>query len=151
MNFLPMILGALVDVGKGYFADWQAARAGQRQINAAVVQNKIRLAESAQTHNQEWEMAALQGKDNILRRVSFLLWVWPLVWGYFSPESLQSYFVTLRDVMPDWYIQGFLGMNAAIWGLSSLKDLRASFVRIKPEQAPAPVADAVPVMNQAAP
>lgn len=133
-----LIIGPLIDLGRGWFADWQAKREGERRVHAAVVENRIRLAESAQTHNQSWEMAALEGRDNILRRVSFVLWVWPLVWGYFDAPGLQAYFSTLTTVMPEWYVYGFLGVNAAIWGLSTLKDVRGAWVRIPdaPNNAP---------------
>lgn len=131
------ILGPLLDIGRGFFDDWKAKREGERAVQAAVVQNRIRLAESAQTHNQAWEMAALEGRDNAMRRVSFVLWVWPLVWGYFDADGLRAYFLTLTEIMPEWYVYGFLGVNAAIWGLSTLKDVRGSFVRIPvPQDAP---------------
>ena len=83
-------------------------------------------------------MAALEGRDNLLRRVSFVLWVWPLVWGYFDAAGLQAYFSTLTAVMPEWYVYGFLGVNAAIWGLATLKDVRGAWVRIPDAPGPAP-------------
>lgn len=118
---LGVLLPAVVELVKGFFGNWQASQEDKRQIAAAVAQNKIRLALSEQEHNQEWEMAALVGKDNWLRRASFFLWSFPLAWAYFSPEAAKAYFNESLAGLPSWYIGGYLAVTGAVWGLSELK------------------------------
>ena len=116
-----MLLPALSGIIQGFFGDWQAKRQNQRDIDKAIADNKIRLAQSEQTHNEEWEMAALQGSDKWLRRVSFFFWSWPLAWAYFSPEAAKAYFTDSLSGLPDWYVGGYLAITGAVWGISALK------------------------------
>lgn len=118
---LTTIISAIVGLGQGFISDWQAKRENQRAIEKAVAENKIRLAQDAQTHNENWEMAALEGRDNWLRRVSFAFWSWPLAWAYFSPEAAKAYFTDSLAGLPDWYVGGYLAITGAVWGLSELK------------------------------
>lgn len=108
-------------IAGGWFDDWKASRENARQVEAAVAQNKIRLALSEQEHNQAWEMAALEGRDNWLRRVSFAMWSFPMVWAYFSPEAARQYFGESLAGLPEWYVGGYLAITGAVWGLSELK------------------------------
>jgi hypothetical protein len=118
---LTTILSAVIGIGQGWFSDWQARREEQRKIESAVAENKIRLALSEQEHNQQWEMAALEGRDNWLRRISFALWTWPLVWAFFSPGAARVYFSESLAGLPEWYVAGYLAMTGAVWGVSELK------------------------------
>ena len=118
---LSTFLAALIGVGQGWFSDWQQRRENQRNIEKAVADNKIRLALSEQEYNQAWEMAALEGRDTWLRRVSFAMWSFPLVWAYFSPGAAKAYFVDSLSGLPDWYVAGYLAITGAVWGLSELK------------------------------
>lgn len=118
MNFL---LAALVDIGKGIFTDWQAKRENQRQVEKAVAENKIRLALSREEHNQAWEMAALEGRDAWLRRISFTFWSAPLAWSFFDPAAAKAYFTESLAGLPEWYVGGYLAITGAIWGLAELK------------------------------
>lgn len=127
---VSFLLGLLVDLGKGVFDDWKSKREQARAIDKAIADNKVRLAQSTTEFNQAWEMAALQGRDDTLRRISFAIWVTPFVWGGISPATLRAYFETLGQVLPDWYVTGFLAMNAAIWGITSLKNVRGAFTTV---------------------
>lgn len=104
-----------------WLADWRQSRENQRQVKKAVTENRIRLAQSEQSHNQAWEMAALEGGDKWLRRVSFFLLSFPLVWAGFDPESARAYFSEALGVLPDWYTGAYIGVLGAIWGLSEFK------------------------------
>lgn len=108
------VVGSLVD-------DWRARRENARQVEKAVTENRIRLAQSEQSHNQEWEMRALEGRDNWLRRLSFGFWSAPLLWAYFDPAAAKAYFVDSLSGLPDWYVGGYLAITGAVWGLSELK------------------------------
>jgi len=119
-----MIWAAVVGFVTEFITDWRQGRENQRKIKKAVADNKIRLAQSEQSHNQEWEMSVLEGRDNFLRRLSFFLLSFPLIWAYFDPMGARAYFTDALGALPDWYIQAYLGVLAAIWGLSELRKVR---------------------------
>lgn len=106
---------------QSWVTDWQASRENQRAVEKAVTENRIRLAESEQTHNQEWEMRALEGRDTWLRRASFAAWSAPLVWAYVNPEGARLYFTQSLGALPDWYVGGYLAITGAVWGIAELK------------------------------
>lgn len=112
---------ALVEMGKGWFSDWQASKQNQREVERAVAENRIRLAQAAETHNQEWEMRALEGRDNFLRRASFVIWSAPLLWAAFDAPGASAFFRESLAALPEWYVGGYLAVTGAIWGLAELK------------------------------
>jgi hypothetical protein len=67
-------------------------------------------------------MANLTDKDKWLRRISFGIFVFPLVWAAFDPVAVQAYFQVALTVMPEWYVQIVLSMVGGIWGISVLKN-----------------------------
>lgn len=117
----PTIIAAAIEIGRGFFDNWKAGKDDARKVAAAVAENRIRLAQSEQTHNQEWEMRALEGRDAWLRRVSFLMWSLPLLWAYFDPSAARQYFSESLAGLPEWYVAGYLAITGAVWGLSELK------------------------------
>ena len=108
------LFGSFVD-------DWKAKRENQREIERAVTDNKIRLAQDAQTHNEAWEMAALEGKDNLLRRSSFLIWSAPMLWAAYDAQAAAQFFGVALAALPDWYVAGYLAISGAVWGIAELK------------------------------
>jgi len=118
---LALLLPALSGIVQGFFSNWKASQEDARKVAAAVTENRMRLALSEQEHNQEWEMRALEGKDNFLRRISFVCWSAPLIWAYFSPAAAKAYFEESLAGLPDWYVGGYLAITGAIWGISELK------------------------------
>lgn len=115
------LLGILGGVASGLFGDWQAARQNAREVSRAVTENKIRLAANEQTHNEAWEMSALEGRDVLLRRASFMAWSVPLVWAAFDAEGAAQYFRVALSALPEWYVAGYLSITGAIWGIAELK------------------------------
>lgn len=113
--------GALVDIVKGWFSGYQAKRQNQMDIEKAIAENKIRLAQSEQSHNEAWEMAALQGGDKMLRRASFVAWSAPLVWAAYDPAGAAAYFRDALGALPEWYVAGYLAISGAVWGIAELK------------------------------
>lgn len=120
---IPLV-GALFEIGKEFVTDWRQEKANKRKIKAAVAENKIRLAQSEQTHNQQWEMTALEGRDTFLRRFSFSLLTFPLIWAGFDPEGAQQYFTEALGALPDWYVWAYTSVLGAIWGLTELRRLK---------------------------
>ena len=95
---------------------------GEQDIKKAEKENKARLQRDTNTNNHEWEMANLTDKDKWLRRISFAVFVFPLIWAAFDPVAVQTYFQVALTVMPEWYIQIVLSMVGGIWGISVLKN-----------------------------
>jgi hypothetical protein len=118
---MSIVLTFLAGLAGDWFKDWKAGRENQRAVEKAVTDNRIRLAESEQTHNQEWEMRALEGRDAFLRRASFTAWSAPLLWAYFDPTGAALYFSQSLGALPDWYVGGYLAITGAVWGVSELK------------------------------
>ena len=118
---IAALLAIAGQVAGSFVEDWKAKRENARQVERAVTENRIRLAQSEQTHNQEWEMRALEGRDSWLRRVSFFMWSAPLLWAYFDPAGAKAYFTESLAGLPEWYVGGYLAITGAVWGLSELK------------------------------
>jgi len=112
---------AIIGIVTGWFQSWQQRQERQQRVEEAVTENKIRLAQDAQTHNENWEMAALAGRDNFMRRVSFGMWSAPFLWALFDPAAVREFFTVSLAALPEWYVAGYLGMTGAIWGLAELK------------------------------
>ncbi len=117
-------LDFILKIGETFVNNWTDGQKNKRAIQAAVATNKIRLAQSEQSHNSAWEMAQLAGKDNLLRRVSFLLLSIPFVVAIFNPQAVQAYFTIAIASVPDWYQWAYVSILGAIWGLSSFKNFR---------------------------
>lgn len=115
------IFNLLGGIATSFVTNWQAKQQNQRDIEKAVAENKIRLAQGAQTHNENWEMSVLEGRDNFLRRVSFLIWSAPMLYSAYDPQAAGRFFHDALGALPDWYIVGYLAISGAVWGLSELK------------------------------
>ena len=95
---------------------------GEQDIKKAEKENKARLLRDTNSNNHEWEMANLTDKDKWLRRISFAVFVFPLIWAAFDPVAVQTYFDVALQALPSWYIQIVLSMVGGIWGISVLKN-----------------------------
>jgi len=115
------MIGAIIELGREIIGGIIDSQKQKRKIAAAIAENKARLALAKESHNSEWEMAALQGRDRWIRRGSFAVLSSPLIWAAIDPDGASSYFTGALDGLPDWYIQAYLGMTAAIWGLAELR------------------------------
>jgi|TARA_R110000803_G_scaffold179734_1_gene242120 hypothetical protein len=115
MGLFSGILGPIVNGVKDYVMS-------EQEMKKAEKQNKARLLLDTNSNNHDWEMANLTDKDKWLRRISFGVFVFPLIWAAFDPIAVQAYFQVALTVMPDWYIQIVLSMVGGIWGISVLKN-----------------------------
>lgn len=106
-----------------WLTDWMAKRTDARDVARAVTENRIRLASSEQSHNQEWEMRAMTGADVWLRRLSFAAWSAPMVWAYADPAGAAQYFTVSLAGLPDWYVGGYLAITGAVWGIAEMRAL----------------------------
>jgi len=115
------LIGLGVDLGKGFFSDYKEGRENKRKVSAAVAAHKIKLAESNQSHNQNWELEQIQGKDSLLRRFSFFMLSMPFMVAIFSPEKVRDYFEVAISAVPEWYQYAYMVILGAIWGVSEFK------------------------------
>tara|TARA_R110000851_G_scaffold326950_1_gene496031 strand:- start:175 stop:570 length:396 start_codon:yes stop_codon:yes gene_type:complete len=115
MGLFSGILGPIVNGVKDYVMS-------EQEMKKAEKQNKARLLLDTNSNNHDWEMANLTDKDKWLRRISFGVFVFPLIWAAFDPIAVQAYFQVALTVMPQWYIQIVLSMVGGIWGISVLKN-----------------------------
>jgi len=93
---------------------------GKRKIKQAIVENKIRLAQSTQEYNQDWEMKQLDNvglKDDIL----FYSIIAMFVWSGFDPEGAKTFFINL-NVLPEWFIKIFFWVVASVVGVKKVGD-----------------------------
>lgn len=98
---------------------------GKRKVKAAVVENKIRLAQSQQSHNHDWEMRQLDNvgwKDDVL----FYAFIAMFVWSGFDPEGARQFFENLK-VMPEWFIKTWFWLVASVVGVKKIGDYLPSF------------------------
>ena len=93
----------------------------------AIIENEARLAQDKESHNSAWEMAQLQDKDKILRWFSYSMFTLPIIITVVNPEWGRQIFENL-SYAPSWLVEVFIGLNGAIWGLSSLKNIAPSVV-----------------------
>ena len=94
----------------------------------AVINNGARLARNKQSHNHEWEMEALRGKDRFLQWFSFSMLTGPILITMIKPERGAEIFTNLESV-PEWWVQIWVAVNGAIWGISSLKTVGPQIVQ----------------------
>jgi hypothetical protein len=103
--------GSLINAVSGHFER-------KHRIKEAVTQNKIRMAESDQTHNQSWEMASLENagwKDDIL----FYGMIGMFVWSAINPEAAAKVFENWK-ALPEWFLQITGWLVASVLGVKKI-------------------------------
>lgn len=109
---------AILKLAAAPFSIWQK----KLETAAAIEDNKARLARSKNSNNHEWEMASLQDKDRWLRRISFIIFVWPITpIAALRPDWVIAYYDALSPI-PEWNLQIIMIMIGGIWGVSELKN-----------------------------
>ena len=100
---------------------------GKQDIKKAVVENKIRLAQSSQEYNQAWEMKQLEQvglKDDVL----FYAWLAFFVWSGFFPEDAAEV-IKAWEILPDWFLQITFWLVAAVLGVKKIGENLPGAVR----------------------
>lgn len=91
---------------------------GKQEIKKAITENKVRLAQSAQEYNHEWEMASLANagwKDDVL----FYAIVAMYVYSAFDPEGAANVFKNW-EIIPNWFREITMWLVASIVGVRKL-------------------------------
>jgi hypothetical protein len=121
-GFITAIASAIT----GSFSTWsnnkKEIKAAEQQLKIALITNKARLAEAEDTHNSAWEMKQLDVSDSFLRRMSFFLIMTPFVLAIPYPQQVHEYFITVIDIVPEWWRVLFSMMVGAIWGVKVFGD-----------------------------
>lgn len=110
-------------LAKQWWENRQKRNDHQMRVEEAITENKIRLAQSTESHNAAWEMAQIAGADKNLRRLSFAVWSTPAIWAMFDPESIKESFSAALQALPEWYVYGYLAMTGAIWGIAEMRSM----------------------------
>lgn len=100
---------------------------GKQKIKQAVIDNKVRLAASAQEYNAAWELRALENagfKDDIL----FYAFIAMFVWAGFCPDAAKEFFLNLQ-VLPDWFIKTWMYVVASVIGVKKLGDYAPAMIK----------------------
>lgn len=99
----------------------------KQQLAQAIVENKIRLAQSEQSHNEDWEMKCLENqgwKDDVL----FYAIVLMFVWSGFDPERAKTVFDNW-SLLPDWFVQLVTVVVGSVLGIRKIADYCPAMVR----------------------
>ncbi len=91
-----------------------------RALKKAIADNKIKLAQSAQSHNQGWEMRQLDNvgwKDEVL----FYSFILMFVWAGFFPEKAGEFFTNL-EAIPEYMQKIFMWIVASVVGVKKIGD-----------------------------
>lgn len=92
----------------------------KQEVRKAVMENRIRLAQSDQEFNHEWEMKQLENagwKDDVL----FFAWIGFFVWSGFYPEQAGRVLASW-EALPEWFLQITFWIVAAVLGVKKIGD-----------------------------
>ena len=116
-GLLKPVVGGVVDyVTKG------------QDIRAAEKENISRLLRDEKSNNHAWEMAVLSDKDKWLRRVCFVIFIFPMIYSWIDPVAVQTYFDITLKTLPAWYIEIIFALVGSIFGISALKNTLPALV-----------------------
>lgn len=99
----------------------------KQKLQDAIVENKLRLAASEQTHNEDWEMKQLENagwKDDIL----FYAWIALFVWSAFDPSGSAEVFRNW-SYLPDWFVQLSAVIIGSVLGIRKMGDYCPALIR----------------------
>lgn len=116
----------------GIFKDWlggqQKLQLAQQDRDAAALETQARQIRDQNSANSAWEIAALADSDKWLRRISFAIFSYPLVWAAFDPNGVATYFKVALSSLPPWYFQTYMTITGVVWSVATLKNGLPSLV-----------------------
>ena len=92
----------------------------KQELKKAVMQNRMRLAQSDQEFNHEWEMKQLENagwKDDVL----FFAWIGFFIWSGVDPDRAGEV-IKAWENLPDWFLQVTFWIVAAVLGVKKIGD-----------------------------
>lgn len=121
-EIISTVFSSAYNLFSGWLQGKQEIQKAEQNRQLAAMENQARLLRDTQSNNQAWEMAQLTDADKILRRSSFVIFSAPFIVAIISPNAVAHYFTIALSSMPLWYIQTYMGIIGAVWGISSLKN-----------------------------
>lgn len=122
------IFAAIFSLFSGWVKGKQELQKVKIDVERALEENKARLLRDEASYNSAWEQAQLVDKDLLIRRICFCIFSAPFVIAYFDPQAIANYFTTALAVIPHWYIQTYVSIVGAVWGISALKNVAPSLI-----------------------
>lgn len=120
------ILTAATTLGSQFLKNRQAKSQAKAERDIAVIKNQARLAEDKQTHNNNWEMAALKSSPTLAKNVAFILFATPIVISitgpFFGKSDLVHQMWANLEAVPEYWRNAFLSITGSLYGLLSLRD-----------------------------
>ena len=92
----------------------------KQELKKAVMKNRMRLAQSDQEFNHEWEMKQLENvgwKDDVL----FFAWIGFFIWSGIDPDRAGEV-IKAWENLPDWFLQVTFWIVAAVLGVKKIGD-----------------------------
>ncbi len=114
------MIATIIELGKLIIGGIADSFKSKRKLKKAIVDNKIRLAQSEQEHNQNWELKQLSNagyKDDVL----FYAFVLVFVWAGFYPEASQEFFTNI-NTLPEWFLKTWFWIVASVLGVKKIGD-----------------------------
>jgi len=99
----------------------------KQELKKAVMENRLRLAQSDSEFNHEWEMKQLENagwKDDVL----FFAWIGFFVWSGVDPDGAAEV-IRAWENLPDWFLQITFWVVAAVLGVKKIGDYLPSAIR----------------------
>lgn len=115
-----MIFSAITEIGKMVVGGVTDHFQNKQKIKKAKVNAQIKRLESAQEHDQKWEIKSLDQagwKDDVL----FYAFIAMFVWAGFDPEGSKQFFENINH-LPDWFIKTWFWLVASILGIKKIGD-----------------------------
>jgi len=122
-----MIWDGIVKIGEMVVGGITGHFRNKQKLKQAIVDNKIRLAESAQSHNQDWELRQLANvgwKDDVL----FYAFIGMFIWAGFDPAGAKIFFTNL-NVLPPWFVKIWMWIVASVVGVKKIGDYVPGIVK----------------------
>ena len=119
-KFILNFLASPITSGINYFNKKQ-------ELKTAIMDQKIKLAQSDMTYNSEWELRSLINagwKDDIL----FYGVIGVFVWAGIDPQAANQYFQNL-SVLPEWFITTFVWLVASVIGVRKFGEYAPSVIK----------------------
>jgi len=113
------MIGPIIELGKTIISGVIETRKDKQRLKKANVESKIRLAESRQKANEDWERRSLENagwKDDVLFYAVVAMYVYSAI----DPEGAAQVFKNWDEVIPEWWMKITMWLVASIIGVKKL-------------------------------
>ena len=114
------IISAAVGLGQTLIEGVAGYFRRKQEIRAAVARSRVRMAESEQSHNQDWELKSLENagwKDDVLFYAIVAMYAYSAV----DPEGAARVFRNWESI-PEWFREITFWLVASVLGVKKIGD-----------------------------